>query len=63
MTTRSKLTVRLPKENLDFLKRYAADHGMTVTEVLDRFLLRLKQGEESAYNLADPVSRRRYVIF
>ena len=34
MTNRVKLTVRLPGQNLDYLKRYAAEHDMTVTEVL-----------------------------
>lgn len=46
MSTRTKLTVRLPDENLDYLKRYAAEHGLTVTEVLDRFLTRLREGAE-----------------
>ena len=46
MSTRTKLTVRLPDENLDYLKRYAADRGLTVTEVLDRFLTRLREGAE-----------------
>lgn len=42
MTTKSKLTVRLPDENLEFVKRYAKAHGITVTEVLDRYLTRLR---------------------
>lgn len=46
MTSRSKLTVRLPDDNLDYLKRYSAEHGVTVTEVLDRFLTRLREGAE-----------------
>lgn len=46
MTPRTKLAVRLPDENLDYLKQYAAEHGMTVTEVLDRFLTRLREGAE-----------------
>jgi hypothetical protein len=44
MATRGKLTVRLPEENLGFLKRYAAEHGLTVTEVIDRYLTRLREG-------------------
>jgi len=47
MTSRSKLTVRLPDENLDFLKRYSAEHGLTQTDVLDRFLTRLRQVSET----------------
>lgn len=54
--TRSKLTVRLPEENLDFVKRYAAEHGQTVTEVLDRFLTRLR--EASAPHEIDPEIER-----
>jgi len=43
MSNRVKLTVRLPEENLDHLKRYAAEHGLTVTDVVDRFLTRLRE--------------------
>jgi Family of unknown function (DUF6364) len=39
---RQKLTVRLPKDELDFLKGYAAAHDVTATEVIDRYLRRLK---------------------
>lgn len=45
-TTKRKLTVRLAGDNLDFVKRYAADHGLTVTDVLDRYLTRLRKGGE-----------------
>ncbi len=37
MTTK-KLTIRLPEDHLDFVKRYAKEQGVTVTEVLDRYL-------------------------
>jgi hypothetical protein len=43
MPGRSKLTVRLPDESLEFLKRYAAAHGLTVTEVLSRYIERLQE--------------------
>jgi hypothetical protein len=46
MANRVKLTVRLPEQNLDYLKRYAAEHGVTVTDVLERFLARLREGAE-----------------
>lgn len=51
MPNRSKLTVRLPDESLKFLKQYAAKHGLTVTEVLSRFLSRLQEdaSEESIH--------------
>jgi len=40
--TRTKLTVRLPEENVEFVKRYAVEHGLTVTDLLDRYLTRLR---------------------
>lgn len=43
MATRTKLTVRLPEENVEFVKRYATEHGLTVTDVLDRYLTRLRE--------------------
>ena len=43
MLGRSKLTVRLPDESIEFVKRYAAQHGITVTEVLGRYLTRLRE--------------------
>jgi len=46
MAERRKLTVRLPQENLEFVKRYAAEHQLTVTDVLDRYLTRLREGAE-----------------
>jgi hypothetical protein len=38
----TKLTVRLPKEELEFAKQYARDHGITVTALIDRYLSRLQ---------------------
>ncbi len=46
MATRTKLTVRLPRENLEFVKRYAAEHGLTVADVLNRYLTRLREDVE-----------------
>jgi hypothetical protein len=43
--TKTKLTVRLPDENLEFLKRYAKEHDTTVTDVLDRYLTRMRAVE------------------
>ena len=45
MSTR-KLTVRLPEEDIDFAKGYAARHGMTLTELIDRYLRQLRQRPE-----------------
>lgn len=39
---KQKLTVRLPKESLEFAKRYAEEHQMTVTALIDRYLRRLE---------------------
>jgi uncharacterized protein involved in type VI secretion and phage assembly len=43
--TKRKLTVRLAEDNLDFVKRYAAEHGLTVTDVLERYLSRLRASD------------------
>lgn len=36
--TTKKLTIRLPEDHLNFVKRYAKEQGVTVTEVFDRYL-------------------------
>jgi hypothetical protein len=41
----AKLTVRLPKKDLEFAKRYAQEHRITVTELIDRYLQRLQAGQ------------------
>jgi hypothetical protein len=38
-----KLTVRLPKEDLEFARRYAQEHRVTLTELIDRYLRRLQE--------------------
>jgi hypothetical protein len=43
----TKLTVRLPKEDLEFAKRYAREHGLTVTELIDRYLRALQGAPKS----------------
>lgn len=40
----AKLTVRLPKRDLEFAKQYAQEHRITVTELIDRYLQRLQAG-------------------
>ena len=45
MTT-AKLTLRLPKANIEFAKRYARAHHMTLTELIDRHFRRLRSREE-----------------
>lgn len=45
MSTR-KLTVRLPEEEIDFAKTYAARHGLTLTDLIDRYLKQLRRQPE-----------------
>lgn len=39
-----RLTVRLPKSDLEFAKQYAEADGITVTELIDRYLRSLRSG-------------------
>ena len=49
MTTESaKLTIRLPREDLEFAKAYAKANRMTVTEVIDRHLRHMRTLNEGA---------------
>ncbi len=41
-----KLTIRLPRQDVDFAKAYAEAHGLTVTEVIDRYLRRMRALEQ-----------------
>ncbi len=43
-----KLTIRLPEEDINFAKNYAAQHGITLTELVDAYFKRLRnqQSEE-----------------
>lgn len=38
----TKLTIRLPRRHVEFAKAYARAHGVTVTEVIDRYLRRMQ---------------------
>ena len=38
----TKVTVRLPKQDVEFVKAYAKAHGLTMTEVIDRHLRHLR---------------------
>ncbi|WP_019612421.1 DUF6364 family protein [Thioalkalivibrio sp. AKL7] len=44
----TKVTVRLPKQDVEFAKAYAKAHGMSMTEVIDRHLRRLRALERHA---------------
>lgn len=45
MATR-KLTIRLPEEDIEFAKKYASKHGITLTELIDRYLKQLRRRPE-----------------
>lgn len=44
----TKLTVRLPQKDLEFAKRYAQEHRITVTELIDRYFRQLRALQESS---------------
>lgn len=37
-----KLTIRLPRQDVEFAKAYAKAHDLSVTEVIDRYLRRMR---------------------
>lgn len=41
-----KLTIRLPRQDLEFAKSYAKAHGISVTEFVDRYLRHMRELEE-----------------
>jgi hypothetical protein len=51
-----KLTVRLPKGDLEFAKRYARAHRITVTELLDRYLRSLQSGTGAIHPEVEKIS-------
>jgi Family of unknown function (DUF6364) len=52
----AKLTVRLPKSDLDFARQYAQAHRITVTELIDRYLRSLR-GESGSRAIHPEVER------
>jgi hypothetical protein len=44
----TKLTIRLPSEDVAFVKAYAKTHGLSVTQVIDRYLRRMRALDEKA---------------
>lgn len=38
-----KLTVRLPQDDLNFIKQFALEHNLTVTELIRRHFSQLRQ--------------------
>jgi hypothetical protein len=51
-----KLTVRLPKSDLEFAKQYAQAHRITVTELIDRYLRSLRGGTEAIHPEVERIS-------
>lgn len=51
-----KLTVRLPKRNVEFVKQYARAHRLTVTEVIDRYLRSLQTGSGAIHPEVEKIS-------
>lgn len=41
----TKLTIRIPVQDALFAKEYAREHGITVTEVIDRYLRQIREIE------------------
>lgn len=54
----TKLTLRLPREDLDFLERYAAAHGLSVMEVISRHLSELRDREGATVGVASGPANR-----
>ena len=45
----AKITVRLPKGDLEFAERYAEAHRITVTELIVRYLRSLRTGNRAIH--------------
>ena len=44
----TKLTIRLPVKGVVFVKRYAKANGLSVTEVIERYLRRMRRLDSEA---------------
>lgn len=51
-----KLTVRLPKRELDLAKEYAKAHRLTVTELIERFFRSLRGGSSAIHPEVERIS-------
>ncbi|MDR9490256.1 MAG: DUF6364 family protein [Spiribacter sp.] len=54
MVDTAKLTIRLPREDVEFIKSYAKAHRLTVTEVIDRSLRQMRS--EQAEGLSPEIA-------
>lgn len=57
MENTTKLTVRLPRDQVEFLKAFAAANGLTATEVISRYLRRLAEREQASLSGLSPEVR------
>lgn len=57
MDETTKLTIRLPREQVEFLKAFAARHGLTATEVIGRYLRRLSERQDAKLSELSPEVR------
>jgi hypothetical protein len=46
---KKKLTLRLNKRLIEQAKQYAAEHNISVSELVETFFLHLEQGEDSVH--------------
>jgi hypothetical protein len=51
-----KLTLRLPKRDLEFAKQYAQAHRITVTDLIDRYLRSLQTGPGAIHPEVEKIS-------
>jgi hypothetical protein len=45
-TNTTELIVRLSKSEISFIKEYAKKHGVTVSELIDRYIKRLRASQK-----------------
>ena len=53
----TKLTIRLPRAQVEFLKAFAAANGLTATEVISRYLRHLTKTREISLSDLSPEVR------
>lgn len=46
----SKLTIRLPKEEVGFARQYAKNHGMSLTELIARYFRSIQRSFQGELN-------------
>ena len=46
----SEITIHLSTEELNFAQKYASEHGLTIEELIDRYIKRLRAHTDSKNN-------------